>query len=113
MENSNQTNLPTVIENFIKAVNAGDLEKVLSFFDREQGVVNDWGRRFVGHQAIKRWSDKEFIGADGKMTPMKVENDGGEYRVFADWRSNFYNGASLFVFKLDGEKIEEMRIEED
>lgn len=111
MTNSNQTNLPATIENFIKVVNVGDNEKFLSFFDKEKGVINDWGRKFVGHQAIKGWSDKEFIGAKGKMTPTKVEKNGEEYKVFADWKSNFYSGASLFIFTLDGEKIKEMRIE--
>jgi hypothetical protein len=45
------------------------------------------------------------------MTPTKVEKNGEEYRVFADWKSNYYSGASLFIFTLDGEKIKEMRIE--
>lgn len=111
MSSSNQTNLPPALENFVKAVNDGDTEKFLSFFDVENGVVNDWGRRLVGHEAIKGWSDKEFIGAKGKMTPTKVEKSGEEYRVFADWKSNFYSGASLFIFTLSGDKIKEMRIE--
>lgn len=111
MTNSNQTNLPATLENFVKAVNDGDNEEFLAFFDKEKGVINDWGRTFVGHDEIKKWSDKEFIGAKGKMTLTKVEKSGAEYRVFADWKSDFYSGASLFVFTLDGEKIKEMRIE--
>lgn len=111
MSNANQTDLPATIENFVNAVNGGDNDAFLAFFDKENGVINDWGRRFVGHQAIKDWSDKEFIGAKGKMTPTQVEKNGEEYRVFADWKSEFYSGASLFIFTLDGERIKEMRIE--
>lgn len=112
ISNQNQKmNLPETIEKFIKAVNDGDNENFLSFFDKDKGIINDWGRKFVGHEAIKGWSDKEFIGAKGKMTPTKLEKNGEEYRVFADWKSNFYSGASLFIFTLDGEKIKEMRIE--
>lgn len=111
MSNSDQTNLPPTLETFVKAVNDGDNEKFLSFFDKEKGVVNDWGRKFVGHEAIKGWSNKEFIGAKGKMTPTKLEKSGEEYRVLANWKSNFYSGASLFIFTLDGETIKEMRIE--
>ena len=111
MNNSNEITLPKTIENFVKAVNDGNNEKFLAFFDKDKGVINDWGRKFVGHEAIKGWSDKEFIGAKGKMTPTKVDKKGDEYHVFADWKSNFYNGASLFIFTLDGEKIKEMRIE--
>lgn len=103
--------LPKTIEDFVKAVNDGDNERFLAFFDKEKGVINDWGRKFVGHEAIKSWSDKEFIGAKGKMTPTKIEQKDDEYRLFADWKSSFYSGASLFIFILEGEKIKEMRIE--
>ena len=108
---SEKIELPITIEKFVEAVNAAANDKFLAFFDKDNGVINDWGRKFVGHTAIKGWSDKEFIGAKGKMTPTKLEKKGEEYRVFADWKSNFYSGASLFIFTLDGEKIKEMRIE--
>lgn len=111
MTDAAQITLPATIENFVKAVNDGDNERFLAFFDEKDGVINDWGRKFVGHKAIREWSDKEFIGAKGKMTPTKVEKKGEEYRVYADWKSNFYSGASLFIFTLDGAKIREMRIE--
>ncbi len=111
---SNQTSrgriiLPDLIDRFVEAVNRGDTEAFLAFFP-ENGVVDDWGRRFVGHDAIRGWSDREFIGAKGKMTVTKVEQKGNEVSVMADWKSNYYSGASCFVFVLDGEQIQEMRI---
>lgn len=110
MDNSNEVTLPKPIENFVKAVNDGDNKKILAFFDAKEGVINDWGRKFVGHEAIKGWSDKEFIGAKGKITPTKVEQKGNEISLWAGWKSNFYSGDSKFVFIVDGEKIKEMRI---
>ncbi|HMM79765.1 MAG TPA: hypothetical protein PKC65_07070 [Pyrinomonadaceae bacterium] len=98
MSNSNPINLPKALEDFVNAVNDGDDKRFLSFFDKEEGVINDWGRKFVGHESIQTWSDKEFIGAKGKMTPTRVEKNGDEYRVFADWKSNFYSGASFVYF---------------
>jgi hypothetical protein len=101
--------LPKTIERFVDAVNRGDTAAFLAFFP-EDGVVDDWGRKFVGHSAIRSWSDKEFIGAKGRMTIATVRQDGAEISVAAGWKSNFYSGDSRFVFVLDGERIREMRI---
>lgn len=78
--------LPAPVDRFVEAVNAGDTEAFLGFFP-DDGVMDDWGRRFVGQDAIRGWSDKEFIGAQGRMT-----------------------GPSRFVFVRAGERIQEMQI---
>jgi hypothetical protein len=111
---SNQTSkekiaLPEPVGRFVEAVNRGNVEAFLAFFP-EKGVVDDWGRRFVGHDAIRGWSDREFIGAKGKITVAKVEQKGNEVSVTADWKSNYYSGPSRFVFVVEGERIQEMRI---
>ena len=101
--------LPEPINRFVEAVNHGDTEAFLAFFP-ERGVVNDEGRRFVGHEAIRRWSDREFIGAKGRMTVTGVKQTRNEIRITADWKSSYYTGASRFVFLVDGEQIREVRI---
>ena len=90
-------------------MNRGDIDAVLRSFT-EDGVVDDWGRRFVGREAIRRWSDKEFIGAKGVLTVLKVSGKAPEVRISADWKSNYYSGTSTMVFVLDGQHISEMRI---
>lgn len=109
MENS-QSKLPPPVDAFVAAVNAGDTDKFLAFFDEKTGVVNDWGRRYEGRAAIKGWSDKEFIGARGTITPTRVEHKDNVVSLWAGWKSSFYSGDSLFIFTIDGEKIKEMRI---
>ncbi len=113
MSNSIKTDvkLPKPIDAFVEAVNAGDNEKFLAFFDEKEGVINDWGRKLVGHRAIKQWSDKEFIGAKGTITPTRVEEKENEISLWAGWKSNYYSGDSKFVFIIENEKIKEMRIE--
>lgn len=105
------TAMPEPVDRFISAVNAGDTESFLAFFPQD-GVVDDWGRRFVGHDAIKGWSDREFIGAEGRMTVTRIDVNGDEASVDADWRSNHFTGPSRFVFTLRGDQIEQMRITE-
>lgn len=106
-----QITVPPLIDQFVAAVNASDEAAFLSFFDESTGLINDWGRKFVGHSEIKRWSDKEFIGAKGRMTPQRVETDGNTITLWAGWKSEFYSGDSKFVFIVDENKIKEMRIE--
>ena len=109
MQNT-ELKLPKPLDAFVDAVNAGDTDKFLAFFDAKDGVINDWGRKFVGHQAIRGWSDKEFIGAKGRMMPTSFEQKDNTITLLSGWKSNFYSGDSKFVFILDGEKIREMRI---
>ena len=81
--------------------NRGDVEAFLGVFD-EAGVVDDWGREFAGRNAIRRWSDAEFIGKLATVAVVGVEHDG----VGVDG----FNGPSHFGFDLDGSKITRMTI---
>lgn len=100
--------LPT-IDRFVQAVNHHDIQTFLAFFP-EGGVVIDSGRRFVGHDAVRGWSDGEFIGAHGLMTVKKVEQIKNVVTVKADRKSSYYSGPSRIEFVLDGEQIQELRI---
>lgn len=104
--------LPDLIERFVKTVNGGDTTSFLDFFPKD-GAVDDWGRRFVGHDAIRGWSDREFIGAKGHMTVTGAEEKGNTVSITADWKSNYFTGPSRFVFVLKGDKIQEMCITGD
>jgi ketosteroid isomerase-like protein len=101
--------LPKQIDRFVEAVNRGDTEAFLGFFP-DDGLVDDEGRRFVGRHAIRRWSDREFIGAKGKMTVKGVRRAKERVSVSADWVSKNFTGPSRFVFVLDGRWIREMRV---
>lgn len=101
--------LPDPIDHLVEIVNHGDTNSFLDFFTTD-GTVDDSGRRFVGRDSIRRWSDQEFIGAKGRMTVTKVEQTDNEVRVKVDWVSNYFSGPSLFVFILKDKKIQEMRI---
>lgn len=101
--------MPATLQRFIDTVNRGDADGFLAFFP-PAGIVDDWGRRMVGHAAIREWSDREFIGAKGTLTPQKVRETRLGISLTADWASQFYSGVSRFVFVLDGEQIREMRI---
>lgn len=101
--------LPAPVDALVKAVNDGNTALFLSLF-APSGTVDDWGRRFVGSQAIRTWSDQEFIGAKGTLTVKSVRQADGLVSVQAGWTSEAYSGDSLFVFVIADGKIREMRI---
>jgi hypothetical protein len=103
--------MPPPLDRLVAAVNAGDVEASLSLFAPD-GVVDDWGRRFKGPAAIRKWSDKELIGARGTLTVSQVVRKKDRIAFHGDWKSDFFTGPGRFVLVLDGERIREMRIAE-
>jgi hypothetical protein len=101
--------LPAAIERFIAAANKGDVAALLALFAAD-GVVDDWGRRFTGHAAIRSWSDEEFIGKQVNLKVTGFERSGNTVGVMADVGGNGFNGPSRFTFVLDGDRLREMRI---
>jgi len=88
----------------LDAANRGDVEAFLGVFGGA-GVVDDWGREFAGRDAVRRWSDAEFIGKQVTLTVVGVEYDGARIVVAAEVGGNGFNGPSHFSFDLDGPTI--------
>lgn len=103
------TELPSPVKEFVAVVNAHQGQEFLDSFT-DDGVVDDWGREFTGRPAIKEWSDKEFIGAEGTMSVQQVSTEDDRVVVVADWRSTHANGLSEFTFDVDGDSIARMTI---
>ena len=74
------------------------------------GVVDDWGREFVGRDAIRQWSDAEFIGKQVTLAVTGVENEGARTVVTAQVGGNGFNGPSHFSFDVDGATVARMTI---
>lgn len=105
------TDIPEPVASFIKAVNRHDEEAFLDAFSVD-GFVDDWGRVFTGREAIKGWSDNEFIGATGVLTPQETTVDGERITVVGDWASTHANGLSSFTFAVAGDRLASMTIRE-
>lgn len=101
--------LPEPVQQLVDAVNAGDTEGFLDAFSGP-GVVDDWGRVFSGRDAIRGWSDREFVGARGTLTPTSVMPGDGEVTVDGEWASTHFNGPSRFAFSYDDDGVTRMRI---
>jgi hypothetical protein len=103
--------LPPAVRNVIDAANLGDPDAFLAGFTPHLGVVDDWGRKFHGAEAIRRWSDDEFIG---KHVTVKVIHfyltDDADVVVIAQVDSEGFNGPSTFTFRVNDDHVTEMRI---
>lgn len=61
--------LPPPLDQLVAAINGGDTEGFLALFS-DKGAVVDWGRRFAGRAAIRKWSDKEWSKyGQGEISP--------------------------------------------
>lgn len=103
--------VPEPVASFIDTVNRHDEAGFLDAFTPDC-AVDDWGRVFTGHDEIKAWSDNEFIGATGTLTPEEVTTSGDEVTVVGDWRSSHANGKSQFTFGIAGNRLMRMTIRE-
>ena len=106
------TEIPRLLADFVNAINRGDTPAFLDFF-ADDGVVDDWDRRFVGRIAIEQWSDAETIGAHGTLTITEVISaDADEIVADTFWRSEAFSGPGQFRLTLEGGKIKELKISE-
>ena len=91
--------LPEPVAGLLEAANANDVDGFLATFI-EDGVVDGWGREFVGLAAIRSWSDREFIGKRVSLDVRGVERDGDATVVAAEVGGNGFNGPSHLAFYL-------------
>jgi hypothetical protein len=103
------TSLPAVVTNALNAANAHDTDAWLATFSPD-GAVDDWGREFAGHQAIRAWSDAEFIGVDVTLRIMRAHTTSDTTTVLAQVGGDGFNGPSHFTFTVHGHQIVLMRI---
>ncbi len=105
------TEVPAAVQRLLDAANAGDIDAFLAGFT-EDGVVDDWGREFRGADAIRGWSDNEFIGKQVSLDVTEVTAKSGETVVSAEVGGNGFNGPSHFSFRVAGDLVSRMTIRE-
>jgi hypothetical protein len=103
--------LPFPVNEVFEATNTGDLPRFVAAFAAD-GVVDDSGRVFLGHDAIARWSQAESIGVQQTFAATGTRSDGDHTIVTATVGGGGYNGPATFTFILapDGETIQSMTI---
>jgi hypothetical protein len=101
--------IPAPVERLLNAANGHDTDAFLAAFVKD-GAVDDWGREFVGPEAIRGWSDREFIGKRVTLEIRDVRQDGDTTVVTAQVGGDGFNGPSHFSFLLRGARVSRMTI---
>jgi SnoaL-like domain len=97
------------VATLVAAANRHDTAGFLACFP-EDGVVDDWGREFRGHNAIREWSDREFIGVDVRLDVQSVTGTPQAVTVLATVGGSGFNGPSHFTFTMDVGLVARMEI---
>ena len=69
--------LPPVVATYLAAVNAHDLDAMMTAFAAD-AYVNDARREISGVDAIRRWAEKEMVGDQVTMDVREVVDHYGE-----------------------------------
>ena len=101
--------LPAPVRAAIDAANANDTDAFLASFPPD-GVVDDWGREFAGHDEIRGWSDREFIGVKVNLSVVQVAVEDVNVVVTAQVGGGGFNGLSHFTFQVEGGRVRRMTI---
>ena len=101
--------LPIPVASALEAADAGNTEDFLAAFT-DDGTVDDWGRLFRGKDAIRQWSDAEFIGRHVSLRVTATSTDGPTTTVSTLVGGDGFNGPSDFTFTATDTHVTLMRI---
>jgi hypothetical protein len=102
---------PEPVGRLLQAVYGHDTDAFLASFT-DDGIVDDWGREFAGADAIRGWSDKEFIGVDVTLDVNESVTTGDHTRITAEVGGKGFNGPSHFTFQVRDGRVCRMTIRE-
>lgn len=105
-ESRTMPQLPAVVQN----ANAGDTDAFIALFVPVAGCVNDWARESRGAEAIRAWSDHEFIGKNVTLEVVTFYRTGTDDVVVIVQVGNGYTGPSTLIFRPQGNLLADMRI---
>lgn len=103
------TKLPKPIQAFIDASNRGDAAAVVACFT-PIAVLDDWGRRFVGHAGIADWDRTDNTGVQSQLAAINVETVDTTTIVTVNVRGNGFNGTGHMHFQITGDRISRLDI---
>jgi ketosteroid isomerase-like protein len=101
--------LPAPVRQFFDATNNEDSAAFVAAFAPD-GVVDDWGREFHGHEAIGAWNASENIGVHARFEVTDAVTRDGAYVVAATVSGGGFNGPSHFTFTVTADHITRMTI---
>lgn len=93
--------LPPALRTLVDATNAGDSARFLTAFT-DDGFLDDWGRRFQGHDELASWDRTDNIGKRSHfdVTGLRDGESQGELLLDLTVSGDGYNGPATFMILL-------------
>jgi hypothetical protein len=82
------TELNDVIQEYVDAVNASDIDRILAAF-AEDAFVNDARREIRGVDAIRKFAEKEIVGDNLRIDVIEIIDHHGQAIVKAAFDGDF------------------------
>jgi hypothetical protein len=93
----------------LDATNAEDRAAFLDAFT-DDGVVDDWGRRFAGRERIAEWDAGENIGVHSRIEATSVRRTGDTVEFGVRVTGDGYNGGGTFTAELRDGRVALLQI---
>ena len=101
--------IPAAIAHMIDATNAGDSDAFVAAFT-EDAYLEDWGRKFHGHDGVRSWDRSDNIGRNAHFDPLGARRDQQDWIVTLRVTGGGFNGTSDIRFTVEGDHIARMVI---
>jgi hypothetical protein len=105
------TDIPAAIQAFIDSTNRGDSEAFTAAFTHD-AHLDDWGRKFTGHEGIRDWNRTDNIGVREHFEFLGIEpgSSPDSYVVRLTVTGDGFNGTGRMTFQLRDGLIASLRI---
>lgn len=103
--------LPAPVREAVDAANSGDTDAFLATFTPATGFVTDWGREYHGVDAIRQWSDEQFIGQNVRISVIfAYASEEGDVVVIAQIRRDEFDGPCTYTFRIKHDTLAMMSV---
>jgi hypothetical protein len=101
--------IPAPVQRMIDATNAGDSDAFVATFT-EDAYLEDWGRKFHGHDGVRSWDSTDNIGKHAHFEAAGARADGDDWIVTLRVSGGGFNGTSDIRFHITDDHIARMLI---
>ncbi|MFZ4896512.1 nuclear transport factor 2 family protein [Plantibacter sp. Mn2098] len=96
--------LPASLREFIEATNAAEPLRFLAVFS-DEAIIDDWGRKFVGHDEIASWDQTDNIGVRAQFELVDYAVLAGDHVLRLRVTSDRFNGVGTLRFTLGSDGL--------
>jgi len=103
------TEIPAAVQRMVDATNAADSDAFVAAFT-DDAYLEDWGRKFHGHEGVRSWDKTDNIGKRAHFEPRGARPSSTSASIVENNTGGGFNGTSDIRFHVTGDRIDRMLI---